>query len=313
MERNILNSSNAKKGTVVITNEKIVVKNQSKPELVITDAEILAAIIKEKESEEIIKILFDEYTLTVGEVAALFNISYTRANKWFKDVATSSKKAGRRNSSYGKHFSEERKQNIRKSLKGKPATSTYERTPEIKHKISQGLKKYFKDHPQDPTPHIENWKKGKYDCVNFGHGIAGHVYSFKNKTTFFFRSLLELKYLLMLEEDDSVSFYDYESLRIECDNGHIYTPDFLVNGNLVIELKSWKYIYAQKGEIQKQFEYKVSQGKNYCEQHNLTYKVVWDKEIDFDSSRMKHYLIDNPDIVEKYQISFLQPERVFGH
>lgn len=52
---------------------------------------------------------------------------------------------GRRSSSYGQTFSEERRKHIGEKSKGRKITP-YERTPEIKQKISEGLKKYYQEH-----------------------------------------------------------------------------------------------------------------------------------------------------------------------
>ena len=42
----------------------------------------------------------------------------------------------------------------------------------------------------------------------------------------------------------------------------------------------------------------------------MQYKVVFDIDIDFDSSRYKRELKNHPEIIEKYHIIFNQPERM---
>lgn len=114
--------------------------------------------------------------------------------------------------------------------------------------------------------------------------------------------------MLSLEEDDSIEQYEYEPLHIVCDNGHIYTPDIKIN-NTLIELKSLKYINSNE-QIKNNFLYKKEQAEEYCKKHNLIYKVIYDKDIGFDSRRMKATLKNNKDIIEKYKIVFNDINRI---
>jgi hypothetical protein len=314
--RDILNSSNKIIGYTDIIDNKIIIHNNKKPELIIEDEEILKAILEKDRNNTIIKKMYDEYFLTIGEIASLYNVCYSNINKQIRNIKVeTTKNQGRRNSSYGKTFSQERKNNISKALKKGYEEGTikppqpYERTPEIRAKISKSLKEYFKEHPQDPTPHINNWKKGIYDNVDFHIGIGGKFYSHKNSKEFRFRSLLELFYCLMLEKDNSIIKYSYETIKINCDNGHIYTPDLLLNDNILIELKSKKYVNNVKGVLEK-VQYKKEQAEKYCASHNLVYKIIYDEDINFESRNFKRYLNNNPQIIEYYKIVFNQPERM---
>ena len=114
--------------------------------------------------------------------------------------------------------------------------------------------------------------------------------------------------MLLLEEDINIKSYSYEAVKIKCDNGHIYTPDIQID-NTIIELKSYKYIHSSDN-ILNSFNYKKQQAEYYCSQNNLQYKVIFDMDIGFDSARFKRHLANNPDIVNKYQIIFNQPERM---
>lgn len=90
--------------------------------------------------------MFDDYYLLIGEIAALYHMTYSTTRKhMIKQGINTKSKAGRRNSSYGKTFSDERKAKIGAASKGRKITP-YERTPEIKNKISEGLKKYYSEH-----------------------------------------------------------------------------------------------------------------------------------------------------------------------
>ena len=120
---------------------------------------------------------------------------------------------------------------------------------------------------------------------------------------------MELCYLLKIEEDDDIKKYSYEPIKILCDNGHIYIPDVLVNDYQLIELKSLKWVNSIKGQKEK-VQYKKEQAEKYCSNHNLVYKIIYDEEIDFKSSKFKRHLKNNPQIIDKYNIIFNQPERM---
>lgn len=311
----IKNSNNKIIGFTEITNDQIMIHNNKKPELCISDKEIIEAIKNKDRSDIIIKKLYDEYYLNIGEIASLYDVCYSNINKQTRQIAfQTSPKAGRRNRSFGKQQSDETKKKISDNIKdgyntGRIKKSSYERTPEIKEKISNSLKEYFKENPQNPLPHIENWKNGVYDKVDFHIGIGGAFYSIKNLKKLRFRSLLELCYLLKIEEDDDIKKYSYEPIKILCDNGHIYIPDVLVNDYQLIELKSLKWVNSIKGQKEK-VQYKKEQAEKYCSNHNLVYKIIYDEEIDFKSSKFKRHLKNNPQIIDKYNIIFNQPERM---
>ena len=311
----IKNSNNKIIGFTEITNDQIMIHNNKKPELCISDKEIIEAIKNKDRSDIIIKKLYDEYYLNIGEIASLYDVCYSNINKQTRQIAfQTSPKAGRRNRSFGKQQSDETKKKISDNIKdgyntGRIKKSSYERTPEIKEKISNSLKEYFKENPQNPLPHIENWKNGVYDKVDFHIGIGGTFYSIKNLKKLRFRSLLELCYLLKIEEDDDIKKYSYEPIKILCDNGHIHIPDVLVNDYQLIELKSLKWVNSIKGQKEK-VQYKKEQAEKYCSNHNLVYKIIYDEEIDFKSSKFKRHLKNNPQIIDKYNIIFNQPERM---
>ena len=312
---NIKNSSGKTIGFVEFEENKIIINNQSKPQLIIEDEEIINAVKEKNRSNNILKRMYDEFFLTVGEIAALYDVCYSNLNKQMRQIKVeTTKNQGRRNSSYGKIFSEQRKKNISEALKKGYANGTrkptyYERTPEIRKKISHSLKEYFKEHPQNPIPHIENWKKGIYNNVDFHIGIGGKFYSLKNSSEIRFRSLLELFYCLKLESNPKILEYKYEPFTITCDNGHVYTPDFLINNKEVIELKSKKYIKNVSGVLEK-VQYKEQQAIKYCSKHNFTYQIIYDEDIRFDSRNFKRYLNNNPQIIVDFKISFNQPERM---
>ena len=80
--------------------------------------------------------------------------------------------------------------------------------------------------------------------------------------------------------------------------------------NFLIELKSYNFVYKQGGSIQEKFEYKCNQGKKYCLENGLNYIVIFDRDLGFDGDVFKHILKES-DYIKKYNIEFLQPERVW--
>lgn len=312
--KNIFNASGKIIGWVDILEDSIIVHNNKRPELQIDNASEIIDLINNDDDKGIV-LLYDKYTLTIGEIAALYGVYYAKMNKRSHNLKfETALKAGRRNSSYGKKFSEERVRHMVENRKDDHKQMVGRTIPkEQREKISQTLKqKYASGELVVNADKIrQRWKDGRYDNIDFGHGIGGHLFSIKNNKKMFFRSLLELKYYLYLEKNPEVKTYEYEPLRIDCDNGSIYTPDFKFN-NIVVELKSKQYVEKMGGKILENFKYKKEQAEKYCKSHNLIYKVIFDEDIDFESNSMKRWLQNNPQIIEKFQIDFIAPQRVFG-
>lgn len=300
---NIKNSSGKIIGNIEITKTQIVINNQSKPQLIIEDTNIIDKVNNKDES--IIDILFNEYFLLIGEIAALYGVCYATMAKHLKakGVDTTSK-AGRRNSSYGVTFSEERINNICKALEGKRKTGWYERTPEIREKISNGLKEYYSTHDvsQETREKLSDaWKRGCYDNSPMGRGYNGNFYSIKNQRDFYFRSLLELDYLLQLEQDQTVEVYAVEPFQIKLPNNHHYTPDILINNDLLVELKPKAHL---NWEDKERWNMELKGANEYCKKHNYNFQVIYDEDIGFDSRTFKRWLLSNPNIIEQYNIRF---------
>lgn len=311
----IKNSAGKVIGYTEIKENQIIIHNNSKPELIINNIQDIKRIIDKDKSEDFLIYLYDNYYLSCGEIASLYEVCYSNINKKLKSLSKkTSPKEGRRNRSFGKQQSTKTKEAISNTLIEGHKNGIYEkqipyeRTPEIKEKISKSLKKYFSEHPQNPEPHRKNWEKGIYEKVDFHRGIGGKFFSIKNQQQIYFRSLLELHYMLILEEDKQISHYQYEPIHIKCENNTIYTPDIQYD-NIIIELKSYKYIHSKK-DILDAFLYKKEQGEKYCLKNGLEYKVIFDKDIDFDSARMKRHLKNHPEIIEKYKITFNNPKRM---
>ena len=318
MRKTIYNASGKDIGYIEHTLHSITICNKTKPTLVIDDTQLIASITSKNPDNEVIKKLYDEYYLTIGEIAAIYDVVYCNINRKLNEIgASTGPHENRRNAAFGKTFSEEKKKNMSKGVrtfynkggKAKP----YERTPEIRAKISKGLRKAYDEGRLADLSKIarDAWKKGKYDKVDFKRGIGGWMTSKKTGKRFFFRSLLELCFALQLENDNSVCTYDYEPFIINCDNGTCYTPDFLINGKKVVELKAKSFVYKQGGIIQEKFEYKCKQMQMYCDTHNLEFAVVYDEDIGFDSAKYKRFLRKS-DCIKEYDIVFQNKERVWS-
>lgn len=318
--KQLYNSSGKKVGTIEIYEDKIILNSKSKLRFTIRDLDIVALANNPHYDENILRTLYnnDNYLLTIPEIAAIFGVLYHRANQWLKALYTTIDKRGRRNSSYQNTFSDTRRSNISKGLSqyfqngGK--SSYYERTPEIKEKIRLGVQKAIREGRLNESENaLKGWRNNKFQNSDFKRGIAGSFYSFKNSKRILFRSLLELYYMLILENKEDIKSYSYETVHIRCDNGSTYTPDLFVD-NTLIELKCYEWIYrvgVKQSKIKEDFEYKVSQGKKYCRDNNLRYKVIFDKDLQYKSDVFINQ-IKTSNIVEKYQIKFNDPKRIWS-
>lgn len=310
----IKNSSGKEIGFTTIKEDCIIIHNNTKPELYITKKEDIKKIQEKNREDSFIRYLYDDYLLTIGEIASLYNVCYSNMNKQIRKLdCQSTARQGRRNRSYGKKQPEAQREKASQTIKrlyqeGRyKNVQPYERTPEIREKISKKLKEYYSENPQNPEPHRKNWENGKYDKVDFHRGIGGHFFSKTNKQKIYFRSLLELYFMLDLEKNELS--YQYEPFHIRCEDGTAYTPDILVNDEL-IELKSKKYLKSLGSEALSKVIYKKEQAQKYCLKNGLNYKIIYDEDIGFDSSRMKRHLKNHPEIIKEYNIVFNQPERM---
>lgn len=291
-------------GDIEISLEKITINNNKKPQLIITDTDLINKILNKDES--VLDILFNEYTLLVSEIAALYGVCYKTATKKLKQQGIDTySKAGRRNASFGLVFSDERKQHISESTKGRIAP-IYERTPEIRKKISDSLKSYYQTHEVSAETRqklSDAWAQGKYDNSAMGRGYNGWFYSIKNEKVFYFRSLLELKYLLLLEEDTTVYCYSVEPFQIPLIDNHHYTPDVLINNAILVELKPFDHL---NWENEDRWLMEIKGAEAFCKEHNYEFKVVYDKNIGFESRAFKRWVILNKDELAKYNIRFIK-------
>lgn len=89
---NVKNSSSKIIGEVIIDDSEIVIKNFTKPILVIKDKEIITNILLKNRINSIILKLYDEYYLNIGEIAALYEVHYSTINKQLNTLQKKTKK-----------------------------------------------------------------------------------------------------------------------------------------------------------------------------------------------------------------------------
>lgn len=302
MIKDIKNSSGKKIGIVDFTSECIRVCHWKKPELIIDDPVIVQAIFAGDLS--VVTTLYDDYTMLVSELAALYNTKYHIMAKHILSLPVrTAKKQGRRNSSYGTTFSESRLKHMSESQKGHPGHLNYDMTPEMKARISRTLKEGYESGriEVNGTAISQAWADGKYKNAKMGRGIQGYFYSHKTECNHYFRSLLELKYLIQIEEDPSIITYDTEPVCIKLPHSAHYTPDMILNNAVFVELKP--HNFDKYTDIHR-FCLEMSGLNDYCNKNNLGFVVVYDTDIDFESRRYRNYLRSHPEVIEKYNIEF---------
>lgn len=127
--RKSINSSGVVFGEVVIQDDQIIIRHNTKPELIITNPDVITEVFNK--TDEGIRILYDEYELMIGEIAALYGVTYSNINRirMPKIQITSGKNTGRRNSRFGAAVSAETRQKIGEKSKGRQGCGQYERTP----------------------------------------------------------------------------------------------------------------------------------------------------------------------------------------
>ena len=295
------NSSGKIFGEVSITEDKIIIQHYKKPKLVIDDIDIIEAV--EEQNLEYVLILYDEYELCIGEIAALYNCQYHQMNNLINNLKpTTTKSSGRRNSSFGQKFSEERIKHLSESHKGITPIG-YERTPEINQKIADTLiAKYASGELwNDPKKFSDAWARGCYKDAKMGRGIQGHIFSIKTQQDIYFRSLLELNYFILFEQNKQVEYYEVEPFQIKMSGDSHYTPDVLINNKYLIEIKPSDHLNYTDNT---RFEDEVTAAKQYCKDNHLEYIVLYDTDINFKTTRYKTFLRNNPDIIEQFNIRF---------
>lgn len=304
MLRNIINANSALVGKIDIGDNFVLILNGSKPALFIIDPNIINLI--KCGDRAAIPVLYDDYTLTVAEIAALYNTRYFKMAEYLHDLDLKSPmKAGRRNSSYSLEFSKERRQHMHESSIGKPKPKSpdYVVPVDLRKRISETLKEGYRTGRIviDREKLSKAWKDGKYKDAKMVRGIQGYFYSKKIEKDVYFRSLLELRYLIAIENNPDIKTYQMEPFCIPLSNNHHYTPDLLIDNELVVEIKPRAHLQYTSPE---RFALEMEGLQKYCIDNGLNYDIWYDDDIGFASHKFRQYLKLNPDVIKKYNIRF---------
>lgn len=147
-----------------------------------------------------------------------------------------------------------------------------------------------------------------------GRGIQGYVSISKNTKNkdIYFRSLLELCYVLKMEEDSEVKTITSEPFHIDLVDGSTYLPDFLINNELLVELKPHNHMKWRKDSQDDRFAKEVDGAEKYCKEHGYEFKIIYDTDLGFETEKYKKYLLSHPEIIEKYNIRFNKELKLYS-
>ena len=139
-----------------------------------------------------------------------------------------------------------------------------------------------------------------------GRGIQGHITISKNTKDkdIYFRSLLELCYIIKMQESDDVSTITSEPFFIDLVDGSTYLPDFLINDKILVELKPYNHLKWRTDSKNDRFKKEMDGAVKYCNEHGYEFKLIYDTDLDFKTDKYKRYLLSHPEIIEKYNIRF---------
>lgn len=325
MKNEVKNANNKKIGNIEYKDQKLYIQTLEKPLLVIEDIKIINSCyeifnsnigVKETGNNSKTKInhdidlmitLYDKYYLTLGEIASVLNLSYHKSRTLLiKEPLTTKPMDNRRNRAYGKPVSETQSKRMSRSLKGREAPN-YVRTKDVKQKISDTLKQNFKDGtmPDISQKLSEAWERGCYKDSTFGRGYQGYFTSLKFNKTFYFRSLLELCYILHLETSryKEVEFEPFVIPIWFKSRNRRYTPDVLIDNKYLVEIKPKRHIFIHPKDKER-FMCEVKGAIKYCRENNLVFKIITDEMLGFETDKFKRYLINNADILKKHKIRF---------
>jgi hypothetical protein len=183
---------------------------------------------------------------------------------------------GEKNGMYGKHLPSEKK--------GRSFVEMYGQVRAEQLKLNMSNKSSGKNNPM----------YGKPSPTGSGNGWSGHY------NDYYFRSLLELSFIINVAERFKLNLKSAESIRIKYSidgRDRNYIPDFIVNDKYLIEIKPKNLVNSQVVILKK------NAAISYCNENNLIYKIISPQTIDFslfgelvESGRVK--------LIERYHIKF---------
>ena len=140
-----------------------------------------------------------------------------------------------------------------------------------------------------------NGMYGKPSPQGSGNGWSGW---YKN---WYFRSLLELSYVVLVLERFNIVWSGAETIKIKyVDFNNVernYFPDFLLNNKYVIEIKPKRLFNSI------QVIYKKNAAIKYCNDNNLIYKIISPQILKISEIRKK-YLCGDIIFIDKYDKKF---------
>lgn len=115
---------------------------------------------------------------------------------------------------------------------------------------------------------LDNPHNFNLDANENGRGYVGYYQGH------LFRSLFELSFIYeMLKAGHKIESAEKITIIYKVDNEeHQYRPDFLVDNKIIYEVKDQRDLTLEIVQLKKEA------AENYCKQHNLSYKLVGNKE-----------------------------------
>jgi len=200
--------------------------------------------------------------------------------------------SGNNNSMFGKHHSIETKNKLSDFRKGKSLEDIcgIEKATELKQKLSirftgEGNNMFGKPSPQGSGNGWSGWYK-----------------------EFYFRSLLELSFLVQYDDLNNLKNAEYIKIPYVCNNvTKTYLPDFINEKNKILfEIKPNNLINSEINKL------KFKAGFDYCKKNNLSYKILTETDIHKLNTEEINILYINKEISfidryeEKYKKEFLK-------
>lgn len=199
--------------------------------------------------------------------------------------------SGENNPRYGTHLSNETKNKIRQSLTGVSLEERYgkEKADDIKHQMSLNFS-------GENNPMF-----GKPAPTGSGNGWSGWY------NNFYFRSLLELGFLLKNNnvksaEHIKIPYIDWNKSQ------RTYHPDFLIDDNIIIEVKPKHLLNAATNKL------KFAAAEKWCYENNFKFKVLTEDDIKKPSFEELKQLKQNNKLkfLQRYEEKFNEWSEKYG-
>jgi hypothetical protein len=217
--------------------------------------------------------------------------------------------SGENNPFFGKHHTEEMKEHYKKIHKGKRyspdtefkkgcegnKTSNYETwIKKYGKEIADKKNRKFKNKISEIFSGNGNPMYGRPSPKGSGNGWSGWY------NGWYFRSLIELSYMIFVIERFNLKWESGESLKNKIEYFHDgksknYFPDFIINGKYVIECKPKKLWETDLNNT------KFQSAKKICESNGLIFKVRDCPKIQ-ESELISMYKSGKVKLIEKYEI-----------